>query len=157
MILPREVQVPVLRFVSPERRWRAAFMVLPAAFFGWRVYLHFGLFAGCLVAAVIATFAVPIMGTCLIVTAEGLSERRLLRTVQVPWGRISELRVGRPGGLWGGMCVVAECSDGGQVDLLSTRAYTRVPSAHHVDELHQICWTLEERLMTYRQNLPSGP
>jgi hypothetical protein len=132
-------------------------MVLPAAFFGWRFYLHFGLLAGCLVAAGIVSLAVPIMRTNLLVTDEGLVERRLFRTVRVPWQQITELRVGRPGGLWGGMCVIAECRGGGYVDLLSTRVYTRIPSAHHVDELHRISWTLQERLAVFRQNLPAGP
>ena len=94
--------MPTFRFVSPERRWGAAFMVLPAAWFGWRTFELFGPVAGALEAAGLLSLAVPIMRTCLIVTDEGVIDRRAVRTVRVPWQQIAEFRVQRPGGLWGG-------------------------------------------------------
>src|SRR5689334_10218677 len=47
----REGAVATHSFVSPERRWRAAFMVPVASFFGWRAFVHLGPVAGALVAA----------------------------------------------------------------------------------------------------------
>jgi Bacterial PH domain len=135
--------VPAFRFVSPERRWRAAFMVLPAAFFGWRALHYLGVIAGCLVCAGVLSLAIPILRNCLIVTDEGLTDRRAVRSVWLPWEQITGFRVDRPGGPWGGFCVIADRTDRTQVDLLSTRAYTRTPSERHLDELHRLCWTLE--------------
>lgn len=83
---------------------------------------------GCLVAALSLGFVVPVMRTCLIVTDEGLIDRRAVRSVRVGWRQIARLGVARPGGVWGGFCVVADCRDGAHIDLLSTRAYSRVPS-----------------------------
>jgi len=68
-------------------------MVLLAAWFGWRVSRYAGPVAGCLVAVGLLSFAVPIMRTCLIVTDEGLVDRRTVRTVRVPWQQIAEFRV----------------------------------------------------------------
>lgn len=150
MISSGRTRLSTLRFVSPERRWRAAFMALPAAWFGWRAFHFTGPVAGCLVGGGLLSIAVPIMRACLIVTDESLIDRRAVRTVRVPWQQIAEFRVARPGGLWGGFCVVAACKDGAQIDLLSTRAYTRAPSARHLDELQRVCWTLEERLASRR-------
>jgi hypothetical protein len=141
-----------LRIVSPERRWRAAFMVVLAAWFGWRAFhyagpVHYlGPITGCVLPASLLILVIPIMRTCLVVTDEGVTDRRVVRTVRVPWREIAGFRVERPGGLWGGFCVAAVCRDGAHIDLLSTRAYSRVPSARHLDELQRICWTLEERL-----------
>lgn len=89
-------------------------MVLPAALFGWRAFHYIGHVAGFLVAAGLLSVAVPIMRTCLIVADEGLIDRRAVRTVRVPWRQITEFRVARPGGLWGGFCVIADCRDGMQ-------------------------------------------
>ncbi len=125
-------------------------MVLLAAWFGWRAFHYIGPLAGGLVAAALLSLAAPIMRTCLIVTDEGLIDRRAARTVRVPWQRIAGFRVDRPGWLWGGFCVVVDCTDGTRIDLLSTRAYTRAPSSRHLDELHRVCWTLEERLARWR-------
>jgi hypothetical protein len=127
-------------------------MVLPAALFGWRAFHYVGHLAGFLVAVGLLSLALPIMRTCLIVTGEGLIDRRAVRTVRVPWRQITEFRVARPGGLWGGFCVIADCRDGAQIDLLSTRAYSRAPSSRHLDELQRVCWTLEERLAAGGQN-----
>jgi hypothetical protein len=52
--------------------------------------------------------------------------------------------VNRPRALWGGFCVTAACRDDATIDLMFTRAYSRVPSARHLDELQRICWSLEE-------------
>lgn len=123
-------------------------MVLPAAFFGWRAYQDIGAVAGFVIAAVLLALAVPIMRTCLIVTESAVLDRRAIRTVSVPWERITGFSVNRPGWLWGGFCVIAHCRDGAQIDLLSTRAYTRAPSSRHLDELHRLCWTLDELLAT---------
>jgi hypothetical protein len=62
-----------------------------------------------------------------------------------------------PAGEQAGFCVVAVLRDGTQADLLSTRAYSRAPSSSHLDELLRLCWTLEERLATGGENLPSDP
>jgi Bacterial PH domain len=121
-------------------------MVLPAAWFGWKAYQLLGPLASGLVSAGFLSLAVPIMRSCLIVNDEGLIDRRAVRTVRVPWQQIAGFSVERPGRLWGGFCVVADCRNGTQVDLLSVRAYSRAPSAGHLDDLHLICWTLTERL-----------
>ena len=105
-------RLSALRFVSPEGGWRAAFMVLLAAWFGWRAFHYVGPVTGFLVPACLPSFVVPIMRSCLIITDEGLIDRRAVRTVRVPWRQIAEFRVARPGGLWGGFCVVADCRDG---------------------------------------------
>lgn len=135
-----------LRFVSPERRWRAGLLVVLACWFGWRVSVAVGVLPGGLAAAGLLAFAVPVTRNCLIVTDEGLTDRRAVRSIRVPWERIAGFRVGRPGWLWGGFCVIAVCRDGSEAALLSTRAYFWVPSPHHLDELHRFCWTLEEHL-----------
>ena len=126
--------------------------MLLAAWFGWRSFRYAGppSYAGpaigCVLIAVLLAAAVLAMRSCLVVTDEGVADRRALRTVRVPWPQISEFRVARPGALWGGLCVVAECQDGRHVDLLSTRAYSRAASSRHLDELYRLCWTLEEHL-----------
>jgi hypothetical protein len=51
MISCGRARLPPIRFISPERRWRAAFMVPLAAWFGWRAFIYLGPVAGCLVAA----------------------------------------------------------------------------------------------------------
>jgi hypothetical protein len=96
-------------------------MVPVAAFFGWRAFVHLGPVAGALVAAGLLGFVIPIMRSCLIADDDGLADRRAIRTVRVPWRLVAEFRVERPGGIWGGFCVVAARRDGTQVDLLSTR------------------------------------
>jgi hypothetical protein len=105
--------VPTFRFVSPERRWRAGFLVLLAAWFGWRSLRYAGppRYAGPVIGWVlIAGFlagAALVMRSCLIVTAENVADRRALRTVAVPWAQITAFRVARPGAMGGGYCVVA--------------------------------------------------
>lgn len=146
-----------LRFVSPERRWRAALMALPAAWFGWRVFLIAGPVAACAVGAALLALELPVMRTCLIVSDDGLVDRRALRVVRVSWQRLSGFRIDRPGGWWGGFCVVAICRDGTVIDLLSTRVYTRLPSSGHLDDLHRICWTLQDRMNSRGPDLPHDP
>ncbi len=144
--------MPTFRFVSPERRWRAGFLVLLAAWFGWRSLRYggppryAGPVIGCVLIACFLAGAALVMRSCLIVTAENVADRRALRTVAVPWAQITAFRVARPGAMWGGYCVVADCRDGRHVDLLSTRAYSRSASAGGLDELYRLCWTLEEQL-----------
>jgi len=82
--------------------------------------------------------------THLAVSDEGLTDYRIFRVVRVPWHLIDRFEVSHPQDLWGGYCVSAACRDGTTIDLMSTRAYSRLPSGRHVDELHRICWTLEE-------------
>jgi hypothetical protein len=57
---------------------------------------------------------------------------------------IAGFQVNRPSALWGGFCITAVRHDGATIDLMSTRAYSRVPSTRHLDELQRICWSLEE-------------
>lgn len=131
-------------------------MAVPAAWFGWRAFVVIGPVAGCLVGGGLLSLAVPVMRNCLIVTDDGLTDRRAIRTVEVPWQRITGFGVERPGWLWGGFCVTVACKDGTQIDLLSTRAYSRAPSSRHLDELHRLCWTLEELLSTRGENFDAG-
>ena len=149
-----------MRITSPERRWRAASAPLLALWAGWAVSgsIHPGLRADtppglpwtariivcCAAVALGLGLAALVMRTHLAVGDEGLADHRMFRVVRVTWRQIEKFEIERPGALWGGFCVTAVCHDGTTVDLLSTRAYTRVPSARHVDELHRICWTLEE-------------
>jgi hypothetical protein len=88
--------------------------------------------------------AALIWRTHLSVGGDGLTDRRMFRVVRVRWQEIDRFEVRRPGALWGGYCVSAVRIDGPPIDLLSTRAYSLLPSARYLDELHRICWTLEE-------------
>jgi hypothetical protein len=138
-----------MRITSPERWWRAATAPLIAGLLGWAgppraVPLTVRIIVACLAVAVGLYLAALIMRTHLTVGIEGLADYRVFRVVRVPWQQISGFDVGRPGALWGGFCVTAVCRDGTTVDLMSTRAYSRIPSARHLDELYRICWTLEE-------------
>jgi hypothetical protein len=152
--------VPGTRITSPERWWRAAAAPVIAAGAGWVVAgsIRLGsrpgtspglpladrtLLTGLAVAAGL-WLGVLISRTHLLVADEGLADHRVFRVVRVPWPVIARFEVSRPRALWGGYCVSAVCGDGEAIDLMSTRAYSRVPSARHLDELHRICWTLEE-------------
>lgn len=146
-----------LRFVSPERHWRAALLVVPSVWFGWAAYRFLGTVAGWVVGAGLVSLAIPTMRTSLTVTGDELTDHRAWRTVRVAWPQIAGFRVARPGGLWDGFCAVADRRDGTQVDLLSTRVYSRSPSAHHLDEVHQTCETLRGLLATNGEPLAFGP
>jgi hypothetical protein len=151
---------PGTQIASPERWLRAASAPVLMAGAGWVVAasVRLGFRGGasprlptagtilvtCLAAAAGLGLAVLILRTHLTVGAEGLADHRMFRVVRVPWHVIAGFEVSRPRGPWGGYCVSAVCGDGETIDLMSTRAYSRVPSARHVDELHRICWTLEE-------------
>ena len=50
------------------------------------------------VAAGLLAGVIPAMKTCLVISDEGLTGRRELRSVRVAWPQIEELRVARPGG-----------------------------------------------------------
>ncbi len=153
--------MPGMRIASPERRWRAATAPLIGGLIGWfgsgsirlalraaappeSIPLPVRILVTCLAVAAGLYLAVLILQTHLTVNDDGLADHRMFRVVQVPWPQIAGFEVGRPGGLWGGFCVTALCRDRTTVDLMSTRAYSRVPSARHLDELHRICWSLEE-------------
>lgn len=145
---------------SPERRWRAAAAPLIAGVIGWIVAgsVHLGLRPGTspglsLPARIIVTCGAVAIGlglaglilrTRLVVTSEGLVDHRLLRVVEIPWQDIAGFEINRPSGPWGGYCVTAVGPNGTTVDLLATRAYSRIPSGRHIDELYRISWTLEE-------------
>lgn len=145
---------------SPERRWRALSAPLIAGVIGWilATSFHLGvrpatspglpmaakLILTCSAFAIGLGLAVLIMRTRLMVTSAGLADHRIVRVVRIPWEQIAGFEIGRPKALWGGYCVIAVCHDGASIDLMSTRAYSRVPSARHVDELHRISWTLEQ-------------
>ncbi len=98
----------------------------------------------CLAVAAGLCLAVLIMRTHLTIDNDGLADYRMFRVVRVPWQMITGFEVGRPRALWGGFCVIVICRDGATIDLMSTRAYSRLPSAQHLDELTRICWNLEE-------------
>jgi hypothetical protein len=148
------------RMASPERQWRAATAPLIAGLIGWvlagsfrtgvRSAAHSGLplaarlAATCFAVAVGLCLSVLVMRTHLTVSDEGVADHRMFRVVQVPWQIIKCFEVVRPRALWGGFCVAAVCRDGTTIDLMATRAYSRVPSAQHLDELTRICWSLEE-------------
>jgi hypothetical protein len=85
-----------------------------------------------------------ILRTRLAVTSDGLADHRLFRVIRIPWEEIAAFEIERPHGLWGGFCVTVVSRDGTTTDLMSTRAYSRIPSARHVDELYRISWTLEQ-------------
>jgi PH (Pleckstrin Homology) domain-containing protein len=145
---------------SPERRWRAAAAPLIAGLLTWvlagtlrlghrpgsapGIPLAARIIVTCLAVALGLGAAVLIMRTHLAVSDDGLADHRVFRVVRVPWPIVTGFEVARPHALWGGFCVAAICSDGTTVDLMATRAYSRVPSAHHLDELTRICWSLEE-------------
>jgi hypothetical protein len=145
---------------SPERRWRAAAAPLIAGVIGWilAASIHLavrpgaspGLSLAARVIVVCAALAIGvglaglIMRTRLVVTSEGLADHRIFRVIHIPWEEITGFEVNRPSGMWGGFCVVAVCRSGTTVDLMATRAYSRIPSARHIDDLYRISWTLEE-------------
>lgn len=152
--------MPSMRITSPERWWRAAAAPLVAGWIGWVLSGSFrlGLRAStspelpltarinvsCIAVGVGLGLAALIMRTHLTVSDEGLADHRMFRVVRVPWQLIAGFEVNRPRALWGGFCITAACRDGATIDLMSTRAYSRVPSARHLDELQRICWSLEE-------------
>jgi len=138
-----------MRIASPERWVRAATAPLIGGLLGWAgppqvVVPTARIIVTSLAFAVGLYLAVLIMRTHLAVGADGLADHRMFRVVRVPWQQIREFEVDRPGGIWGGFCITAVRRDGTTIDLMSTRAYSRVPSARHLDELQRICWTLEE-------------
>ena len=142
-----------MRIASPERWWRAATAPIIGGLLGWAgpplaAAPTARIIATCLGVAVGLYLAVLITRTHLAVGIDGLADHRMFRVVRVPWQQISRFEVGRPGGLWGGFCIAAVRRDGTTVDLLSMRAYSRIPSARHLDELQRICWTLEEAAAT---------
>lgn len=98
----------------------------------------------CLAVAIGLGVAALIMRTHLAVSEDGLADHRMFRVVHVPWRMITGFDVGRPRALWGGICVLVMCRDGTTIDLMATRAYSRVPSAQHLDELTRIRWSLED-------------
>ncbi len=156
--------MPSMRIVSPERWWRAVAAPLITGLIGWVLSGSFRLrgnpapepppltaravVIGVCVAAGLS-LAVLIMRANLTVSADGLADHRLFRVIRVPWQLIAGFTIDRPGRLWGGFGVTALRHDGTRIDLLSTRAYSRVPSAGHLDQLHQICWTLEQAIAAH--------
>ncbi|MHB1430584.1 MAG: hypothetical protein ACYCVZ_00490 [Streptosporangiaceae bacterium] len=144
--------MPIIEFVSPERYWRAGSVVLVAVLLGWRAAAYAGpdraamSLLGGLIAVVTLGFVGPALRARFVATDAMLIDRRAFRTVRLAWDQVAEFEVRRPGGIWGGYCVVAECRNGRQVDFLATMAFSRAPSARHLDELHRLCWTLEDRL-----------
>jgi hypothetical protein len=90
-----------------------------------------------------------IVRTRLVLSNGGLADHRIFRVIETPWQEITGFEVNRPQGLWGGLCVAAVLRDGTTADLLATRAYSRIPSARHVDELYRISWTLEQAAGQY--------
>jgi hypothetical protein len=48
--------------------------------------------------------------------------------------------------------VTANCRDGRAVDLLSTRAYSRIRSAWQLDELQRIMWSLDNAAAAHEAN-----
>lgn len=145
---------------SPERRWRAAASPLIAGVIGWILAesLQLGVRPAappglplaaeivmvCGAVVIGLSLAVLIMRTRLDLTDDGLADRRIFRVVRIPWGEIAGFEIGRPKALWGGFCVIAVRRDGATVDLMSTRAYSRIPSARHLNELYRIGRTLEQ-------------
>jgi hypothetical protein len=105
----------------------------------------------CIAAVIGLGIAVLIMRTRLVVSTDGLADHRIFRVIRILWEDIAAFEVGRPKGLWGGFCVTAVLRNGASIDLMSTRAYSRIPSGRHVDELYRISWTLEQAA-----GLPSG-
>jgi hypothetical protein len=150
--------VPTMRIASPERWWRVASAPVIAALIGWVFSGAFRVYGGpapdvpitvriviTSVAFVIgAALAVLVARSHLTVDEEGLADHRAFRVVRVPWQSIVGFEINRPSGPWGGFCITAVCHDRVRVDLLSVRAYSRAPSAWHLDELQRICWSLEE-------------
>jgi len=151
---------PGMRLTSPERWWRAAAALVIAGTVGWVLSesIHLGvrpdtspgLPLSARIAVIGVAFAVGvwlailILRTHLTLRDDGLADHRIFRVVRVPWRVVARFEVSRPSGPWGGYCVSAVCHDGESIDMLSTRAYSRVPSTRHLDELHRICWTLNE-------------
>ena len=128
--------------------------MLAGAVAGWYVASRssssIALAVGCVIGAVSLWVAVLIARSHLDVSDEGLTDHRTFRVVRLPWHDVAEFTVERPAGPWGGFCVIAVCRDLSSVDLLSTRAYSRLPSERHMDELHRICWTLDEAARSRR-------
>ena len=144
--------MPSMRIVSPERWWRAAAAPLIAGWLGYGLSRSgagiTGIILCWLVVAAGLCLAILIMRTHLSVSDWGLADHRLFRVVRVPWPQVARFDVDRPGSAWGGYCVTVTCQDGKTIDLLSTRAYSRVPSTRHLDEVHRICCSLEEAAMS---------
>ena len=151
---------PSMRLTSPERWWRAAAALVIAGTVGWVLSesIHLGVRPATspglplsariavIVVAVAAGLwlAILILRSHLTLGDDGLADHRIFRVVRVPSRVVARFEVSRPSGPWSGYCVSAVCHDGESIDMLSTRAYSRVPSTRHLDELHRICWTLNE-------------
>lgn len=150
------VEAGTSHYASPERWWRAGLTVLAAACLGWYLSSRLPSPAGIVIGGVLGAgslcLAALIIRSHLAASAEGLTDRRAFRVVRLSWAEVAEFRVDRPGGLWGGFCVIATRRDGSTVDLLSTRAYSRIPSARHLDEVYRICWSLEEAAASRRRD-----
>jgi hypothetical protein len=156
--------VKSIRIASPERKMRVVATPLAFGIIGWALAasIHLGIRPaespglGLEVKVIITTAAVAIgswlgqriLRTHLIVSDDGITDVRIFTSVNISWNEASEFDIGRPGGLHGGLCVIVTRPDGATIDLLSTRAYSIIPSARHVDELHRIVWTLQESAET---------
>jgi hypothetical protein len=122
--------------------------VLAGICLAWYISSRGSSSAGTIVGSVVGIgsvcIAILVVRSHLAVTDEGLVDCRAFRVSRLSWADIVEFGVDRPGGPWGGFCITATRHDGSTVDLLSTRAYSRIPSERHLDELYRMCWTLAE-------------
>jgi hypothetical protein len=143
-----DAQRTVVSLHSPERRWRVALCGL--ATLGAVLQLvvpHRSALedlAGVALAVVFVTLGWRSSLTRTTADSGFLTDHRAFRTRQIEWPQVLDLVVGRPGGLWGGYCIRAVLRDGGELDLLSTRAYSLLPSRVNYDEIHRMIWTLQE-------------
>ena len=111
--------MPSMRFVSPERWWRAVAAPLVAGWLGYGLSRSgagvVGIILCWLVVAAGLCLAVLVMRTHLTVSDMGLADHRIFRVVRVPWRQIAGFEVNRPGSVWGGYCVTVACRDGGRL------------------------------------------
>ena len=147
-----------LSLASPERGYRVAFWLALAVLFGvgaawpgaalWPLPILRAVYPGVRVLLAVVALLALVTGRLswrawVIADSEGVLDVGPLRRRRLAWPAISGFDVDRPGGLWGGYCVRALREDGGHVDLLGLRAYVRVPSVRHFDELHRLAWLLD--------------
>jgi hypothetical protein len=142
--------MPAFRLAPNERFVRAGVLVLVALSVGWNSLGHSGLprlpvpvLSGALAAGLLSG-AVLAMRSCLIITDEGVTDRRPLSVVRVPWPQVTGFRVAPSGALGGGYCIVVDRPDDRPVELLATRAGGRMALRNDLGDLDRLCWKLGE-------------
>ncbi|AGL19980.1 hypothetical protein L083_6470 [Actinoplanes sp. N902-109] len=132
---------------SPERPYRAGLALVAGVAFLTHAAAADGLFDTVLngltgVAGVVLAWRVYATGVVL--TPVAVRDIRVLRRPSWPTSEIADVTYGRPGGLWGGQCLMLTLRDGAVVPLLGSRVYAHFPIAAHPRWLAATAATLRD-------------